>query len=77
MHLPQQQVHILYFLIQKNDLNKNQRIGTSKDGSIFNVLQSLIFRMESPELSIRKPPTTEISVNNSEVKNPDKYPEKR
>lgn len=46
----------------------NHKTGTNKDGSMFNALQSLIFNMERPELKIKKPPTSEISVNSSEVK---------
>lgn len=52
-------------------------IGTIREGSIFNVLQSLIFKIEIPELNIKKPPTIEISVNKSCVKNPDKSPAPR
>ena len=49
-------------------------MGISNDGSIFNVLQSLIFRMDSPEQKIMIPPTIESSTNKvSEKKEPDKY----
>ena len=43
--------------------------GTRRDGSIFNVLQSLIFKIEIPELAIKIPPSKEISVSSSGVKN--------
>ena len=46
---------------------QNHTTGTSKHGSIFNVLQFLIPRMERPELAIKNPPTTEISVIMSAV----------
>src|SRR5665648_226441 len=53
---------------------KKKITGTRREGSIFNVLQSLIFKIEIPELKIKKPPTIEISVNKSFFKNPDKSP---
>lgn len=62
---------------QNTALNKNHRMGTSKDGSMFRALQSLIFKIARPELKMRTPPIREISVNNSAVKNADKDPEKR
>ena len=43
-------------------LPKKKITGTSKDGSRFMVLKSLILRMEKPEVAIRKPPTIESSV---------------
>ena len=42
-------------------IQQKQR-GITREGSIFIVLQSLIFRIESPELAIRKPPTMDNSV---------------
>lgn len=45
-----------------NERMQNHTTGTSKHGSMFNVLQFLIPRIESPELAMRNPPTTEISV---------------
>lgn len=49
----------LYFI---NDKIINHTTGTNKHGSIFNVLQFLIPKIEIPELAMRKPPTIEISV---------------
>ena len=46
---------------QINEIIINHNTGTNNDGSIFKVLQFLIPKIESPELAIRNPPTTEIS----------------
>lgn len=43
---------------------------------MLSALQSLIFKIERPELNIRKPPTRDISVNKFSVKNPERQPEK-
>ena len=40
----------------------NHTTGTKRHGSMFNVLQFLIPKIDNPELAIKKPPTTEISV---------------
>lgn len=45
-----------------NDKMINHTTGTSRHGSIFNVLQFLIPKIDNPELAMRKPPTIEISV---------------
>lgn len=55
----------------------NHTIGTNNAGSIFSALQSLIFKMDSPELKIRNPPIRETSLSNSAVRKDDKYPERR
>lgn len=72
---------ILFFLSmafhQKKDFIKNHITGTNKDGSMFRALQSFIFNMERPELKIRKPPTSEISVNSWGVKKEERMPEKK
>lgn len=48
-------------------------IGTNNAGSIFNVLQSFIFKILIPELAIKTPPIIESSViKASEKKEPDK-----
>lgn len=47
-------------------------MGTSKEGSIFKVLQSRISKIPRPELAIKNPPIMEISVSNSWVKKGDK-----
>lgn len=53
-----------YLMIPKRT---NHTTGTSRHGSIFNVLQFLIPNIESPELAMRNPPTMEISVIMSAV----------
>ena len=51
--------------------SRNQTGGTKRDGSIFMVLQSLIFRIDRPEAAIRTPPTIEISAISGSDKKPD------
>lgn len=52
----------------RNEQMKNHTAGTASDGSILSVLQFFIFRIDSPELAIRKPPRMEISVIISPVR---------
>ena len=57
-----------FILIYQNpniDFTRKNKIGNNRAGSIFSVLQSFIFRIESPELTINTPPTIDISVINS------------
>lgn len=42
--------------------NKKKTTGINKDGNIFTVLQSLIFRMFKPAATISAPPTISSSV---------------
>lgn len=57
-----------------NVFNIKNTIGTNSAGKIFNVLQSLIFRMDNPEQKIRIPPTMDNSTNKVSLKNdPDRY----
>ena len=44
------------------DLIIKNSMGTRRQGSIFNVLNSFTFNMDNPELAMRNPPTIEISV---------------
>ena len=46
----------------KNPNTTNHTTGTTKHGSMFNVFKFLIPKIEIPELAIKNPPTTEISV---------------
>lgn len=47
----------------------NHPAGTISDGSIFIVLQSLIFKIERPEVAIKTPPTIEISAISGSERN--------
>ena len=44
-------------------------IGTSRDGSIFRVFISFMFRIDRPDAAIRKPPMMVISVIRGPVRN--------
>ena len=50
-------------------MSKNHTAGTSKDGNRLNVQNDFIFNIDNPEAKIRKPPTMDISVINSAVRN--------
>ena len=70
--------HIVYEkMAERNDNRRKKTMGTSREGSIFKVLQSRISKMPRPELAIKNPPTMEISVSNSCVRKGDKAPANR
>ena len=58
-------------------LTRNQATGTRRQGSMFMVLNCLMFKMERPELAMRKPPMMEISVSSSWDKNGARNPAPR
>ena len=56
------------FIYEMSFRIKKKMIGTSRAGSIFSVLQSLIFRMDRPDAAIKNPPTIVISVIRESVR---------
>lgn len=59
---------------QNNPFTTKKITGTANAGSIFSALQSLIFKIPSPELAISTPPTRHSSaIISSEKKEPDRF----